>query len=457
MSLRQFPTGFLWGAATAAYQIEGAWNEDGKGESVWDRFAHSPYKILNGDTGDVACDHYHRMPEDVALMKELGLKSYRFSIAWPRVLPEGRAPSTGSGRGAINEKGLDFYERLVDRLLAAGITPNATLNHWDFPQALQDQGGWPNRDSIAWFADYARLMFDRLGDRVATWATHNEPWVVAFMGHAWGVFAPGLADYSQAFQTAHHLLLAHGQAVQVFRAGGYTGEIGIVLNLGHHIPLSDGEADRAACRRADAGTNTWFLDPLFKGRYPEELFAWIGPHAPPIQAGDLALISQPFDFLGINYYMTHGVRFSHEGGLLKTATEQVSAPTWGQTAMGWGINPPGLTALLLRLKEEYGNPKVYVAENGCALEDVPDENGFVADVGRINFLRAHFLAAHEAIRAGANLQGYYVWSLLDNFEWAHGNDQRFGLVRVDYATGQRTPKQSAHWFREVIAQNGVQE
>jgi beta-glucosidase len=345
----------------------------------------------------------------------------------------------------------------VDRLLEAGIVPNATLNHWDFPQALQDQGGWPNRDSVEWFSDYARLMFDRLSDRVAMWATHNEPWVIAFIGHAWADMAPGIADYSQAFQTAHHLLVSHGKAVQVFREGAYKGEIGIVLVLFHGIPASDSEADLAACRRADEGSNAIFLDPLFKGRYPQALLDWIGPHAPHIQDGDLALINQPIDFLGVNYYMTHRIRYFHNGGLFKLAREEFSAQNWGQTAMGWGINPPGLTAILLKLKDDYGNPKMYITENGCALWDVPDERGFVADVGRMNFLRAHFLAAHEAIQAGANLQGYYVWSLLDNFEWAHGYDKRFGLVWVDYDTGRRTPKQSARWYSEVIAQNGVQE
>lgn len=243
MSLRQFPEEFLWGAATAAYQIEGAWNEDGKGESIWDRFTHRPHTILNGDTGDVACDHYHRMPEDVALMKELGLHTYRFSISWPRVLPEGRGPSTGSGRGAVNEKGLDFYDRLVDHLLDAGIVPNATLNHWDLPQAIQDEGGWPNRDSTDWFAEYAQVMFDRLGDRVTLWSTHNEPWVIASLGYALGIFAPGIADYSQAYQTAHHLLLSHGKAVQVFHQGGYKGQIGIVLNL-----LAAHDAIQAGCQ-----------------------------------------------------------------------------------------------------------------------------------------------------------------------------------------------------------------
>ncbi len=448
MSLQQFPPGFVWGAATAAYQIEGAWNEDGKGESIWDRFCHRPYRICNGDTGDIACDHYHRMPQDVALMEKLGLQAYRFSISWPRVLPQ--------GRGAINQKGLDFYDRLVDRLLAAGISPTATLNHWDFPQALQEQGGWPNRDSADWFADYARLMFDRLGDRVTTWATHNEPWVIAFMGHALGDFAPGLADFSLAFQTAHHLLLGHGKAVQLFREGGYRGQIGLVLDLQHHQPATTSDVDRAACRRRQEMAQAIFLDPLFKGQYPPMLLEWIGPHAPHVHQGDMDLVNQPIDFLGVNYYVTLAVRFS-PNGLLKLETDFVSAPGWGRTAMGWGIEPAGLVAILLTLKENSGNPAIYITENGWALADKPDENGFVADPGRINYLRAHLVAIHQAIQAGANVRGYYVWSLLDNFEWARGLSKRFGLVRVEYDTGQRIPKQSAHWYSQVIAQNGVYE
>jgi beta-glucosidase len=448
MSLRRFPEGFLWGTSTSAYQIEGAWNEDGKGESIWDRFSHSPYRILGGDTGDVTCDHYHRMPEDVALMKELGLKTYRFSISWPRVLPE--------GGGTVNNKGLGFYDRLVDNLLAAGIVPHATLNHWDFPQALQDRGGWPNHDSADWFADYARVMFEKLGDRVSIWSTHNEPWVLAFLGHALGEFAPGIADFSQAFQSAHHLLLAHGKAVQVFREGGYKGEIGIALDLQHCRPATDSEADQAACQRRYEMTHALFLDALFKRRYPGMLFQWMDPHTPHVQDGDMDLINQPVDFLGVNYYMTFAVRFSNRG-VLKLDMDHVSAPNWGHTAVGWGINPPGLTATLLNLKENYGNPKIYVTENGCAVDDIPDGNGFVADAGRINYLRAHLAAVHDAIKAGVNVKGYCIWSLMDNFEWVNGLSACFGIVRVEYETGRRIPKQSARWYSQVIAQNGVQE
>ena len=450
MSFREFPEGFLWGAATAAYQIEGAWDEDGKGESIWDRFTHRPYTVLHGDTGDVACDHYHRMPDDVALMQELGLRSYRFSISWPRVLPR-------RGRGAVNERGLDFYERLVDHLLDAGIVPNATLNHWDLPQAVQDEGGWPHRDSAGWFADYARVAFDRLGDRVTLWATHNEPTVVAFAGYAHGAFAPGIADYSQAYQAAHHLLLAHGKAVQVFRQGGYDGEIGIVIDFQHYQPAGSGAADRAACQRARANGARWFSDPIYRGQYPESLLEWIGPHAPRVREGDMDLISQPIDFLGVNYYMTFAVSFDQHGGLLKASAEQISAPNWGRTQVGWGINPSGLTAELLDIKEAYGNPKVLITENGCAIDDAPDADGAVADWGRVNYLRAHLRAVHDAIQAGADVRGYYVWSLMDNFEWAHGYEPRFGIVYVDYGTLERTPKRSARWYSQVIARNGVDE
>jgi len=446
MSIRTFPEGFLWGAATAAYQIEGAWDEDGKGESIWDRFVRRKYNVLNDDTGDVACDHYHLMPQDVALMKKLGMQTYRFSISWPRILPQ--------GRGIVNEKGLDFYDRLVDNLLTVNILPNVTLNHWDFPQALQEIGGWPNRDSIEWFTDYARVVFDKLGDRVPMWSTHNEPWVIAFVGNAMGNHAPGLLDSSKAYQTAHHLLLSHGKTVELFRQGGYKGQIGIALNLGNFEPGSDSESDYAACQRAYEENVALFLDPLFLGRYPKMLFDWIGPHAPRIESGDLASINQPIDFLGVNYYATDFISYTVEGGLLKASRVPVSSPGWGHTEMGWGIHPAGLTAVLLNVKEKYANPTIYITENGCGYKEMPE---FVSDWGRVNFLRAHFLAAHDAIQAGVNLRGYYVWSLMDNFEWAKGYGTRFGIVRVNYETKSRTPKQSAHWYGEVIAQNAVVE
>ncbi len=449
MPTRNFPEEFLWGAATSAYQIEGAWNEDGKGESIWDRYAHSPYRIHNGDTGDIADDHYHRMPEDVALMKTLGLQGYRFSISWSRVLPQGRGP--------VNQKGLDFYDRLVDELLSAGIVPNATLNHWDLPQALQDLGGWPNRAVAGWFTDYARIMFDRLGDRVPMWATHNEPGVVAFAGYADGGMAPGLASYPKALQAAHHLLLAHGQTVQLYHQGGYPGKIGIVLDLARFYPASDSQADIDACQRAsDNMEGVWFW-PIFYGRYPERLMEWVGDQAPRIEPGDMATIHQPIDFLGFNYYMAFNVSYSSQGGMFKNSWAFKNKPNWGKTATDWGVWPQGLTELLLKFKDEYGNPPIYISENGTAAHDEPDETGFVDDQERINFLRAHLQAAHAAIQQGANLKGYFVWSLMDNFEWAAGYTPRFGIVRVDYETQARIPKKSAYWYRDVIAKNAVED
>lgn len=442
-----FPENFLWGAATAAYQIEGAWNEDGKGESIWDRFCRRPGNVLNGDHGDVACDHYHRWAEDLALIKHIGLQGYRFSIAWPRILP--------TGRGAVNAQGLAFYDKLVDELLAAGIRPNATLNHWDYPQALQDAGGWPHRDSAAWFADYARVMFEKLGDRVAFWSTHNEPWCTAFLGYGNGHHAPGLCDTTAAYQTVHSLLRAHGLAVQAFRASGAKGQIGIVINPQHYVAASESELDRAARERAYANGVSLFLDPIFKGHYPAHLMEWIGPHAPRVEAGDMETICQPIDFLGVNYYMTDRVAHNVDGGVLKTRSELISEAGWGRTTMDWGVAPSGLTAMLTDIAAKYGNPAIYVTENGCAFPETPDANGAFADHARIAYLRQHFLAAHAAIQAGVNLRGYYVWSLMDNFEWAWGYHRRFGLVHVDYATLKRTPKLSAQWYSQVIQHNGV--
>lgn len=449
MAFLKFPDGFVWGTATSSYQIEGAWNEDGKGESIWDRFTHQKYKILGGDTGDVACDHYHRMPEDVALLKSLGVNSYRFSISWPRIQPD--------GRGKPNPKGLDFYDRLVDALLAAGIAPNATLNHWDIPQALEDAGGWPNRDMTGWFSDYARIMFDRLGDRVEMWATHNEPYVVAFLGYAFSIFAPGYADYSRAFQSTHHLLLSHGKAVQVFRQGGYKGKIGIVTDLQWAEAASDSEADQLANQRVLESSFDIFLSPLFHGRYPQYLMDWIGPMAPKVQPGDLEVISTPMDYLGINHYCTRLVSFDPSGGLMRARLVPKTLPMAGFTEVGWGINPEGLADVLAYVQHKYGNPAMYIAENGCAALDRPDDSGYVADYERIGYLRGYLSAIHGAVERGANLRGYYIWSFLDNFEWAHGYTPRFGIVRVNYENQARIPKKSYHWYKDVIAQNGVWE
>lgn len=443
----EFPASFLWGASTAAFQIEGAWNEDGKGESIWDRFNHKPYAILNNSNADVACNHYHHMPQDVQLMQELGLQTYRFSISWPRILPQ--------GRGLVNEKGLDFYDRLVDHLLAANIVPNATLYHWDLPQALQDLGGWPNRDVTDWYADYAQIMFNRLGDRVRLWSTFNEPWVVAALGYGQGVFAPGLADATQQYQTAHHLLLAHGKAVQIFRQGGYTGEIGIVLNTARHIPASDTEADRAACERVCNEELYFFTEALYRGQYPQALIEWVGPHAPKIGPHDMGLIQQPIDFLGVNYYMTFKVSYAASGGLLKQSLKPIAQDDWTHSSTGFGFNPSGLTELLLIFKERYNNPAIHITENGVSLIETPDENGNLYDPLRIEYLQAHIQAVAKALAAGVDVRGYYVWSLMDNFEWASGYLPRFGLVHVDYETGKRSPKQSAHWFRDLIKQTSL--
>ena len=446
-NILRFPDEFLWGASTSAYQIEGAYNEDGKGENIWDRFVRWDAHVLNGDTGDIACDHYHRMPQDVALFKKLGIPCYSFTISWTRILPE--------GRGQVNVKGLDFYDRLVDALLDDGIRPKATLYHWDFPQLLQDLGGWPNRDSVDWFADYAHIIFEKLADRVKFWATHNEPWVAAFLGYAAGFHAPGICDYSQAYQTAHHLLLAHGKAVQAYRQGGYNGQIGLILNLNGLIPASNSDEDRAAMQRVHDETHALFLDPVFNGEYPQALFDFIGPHKPNIQADDLQLIQQPIDFLGLNYYNTDLVAFDVHAGLNKARLIPYSAPGWGRTEMKWGIHPAGIKGEGLHIKERYGNPDLYITENGCAMPDEPDENGFVADRDRVRYIKAHLQALHEAIQEGVNLKGYFVWSIFDNFEWERGYGPRFGLVRVNYKTLERIPKQSAYWYRDVITNNAI--
>jgi beta-glucosidase len=449
---REFPEGFLWGAATSAYQVEGAWNEDGRGESIWDRFSHTPGRVLHGDTGDVACDHYHRMKSDVALMKELGLKAYRFSISWPRVLPE--------GRGAANERGLDFYDRLVDELGAAGIVANATLNHWDLPQALEDRGGWPNRDCAKWFADYAQVAFKRLGDRVPMWATHNEPFVTA-IGYGGADFAPGRSDAAAAYRAVHVLNLAHGEAVRAFRAGGsrgpYAGKIGIVLDLHDFVPATDSRDDELACRRALDNAQNVFLHPILLGSYPESLMEWLGPMAPEIRQGDLELASSPIDFLGMNYYFTFSVRYAHRGGHLRLSQGFAGESGLGETAMGWGINPRGFPASLARVSALSKGLPIYITENGCAMRDECDASGFVEDRGRVHYLRLHLLELHRAIRSGVNARGYFVWSLMDNFEWASGYEPRFGIVRVEFKTQARTPKLSARWYSGVIAANAVPE
>ncbi len=442
-----FPENFTWGAIASAYQIEGAWNEDGKGESIWDQFSRLPDRILNGDTGEIATDHYHRMPEDVLLMKDIGVDSYSFTISWPRILPE--------GTGKVNPKGLAFYDRLVDELLKSGIRPKATLYHWDFPASLQERGGWPCRDSIDWFGEYAAILFEKLADRVNFWATHNEPWVAAFLGYGMGIHAPGINDATQAYQTAHHLLLAHAKAVEIYRSGNYGGEIGLILNLNHLIPGSDHEEDIQATQRVYDETHSLFLDPIFLGKYPEKFLEWLGPNQPRIEAGDLELLKGSTDYLGINHYNSDKVYYDHFGGWLKARLVPYSAPGWGVTQMGWGINPDGLKNEVLNVAKNYSHPKLFLTENGCAAVDQPDENGFVNDLDRIRFLKEHIIALHEAIQEGADVRGYYVWSILDNFEWERGYSKKFGLIRVDPKTLDRIPKHSAAWYSEVIKNNGI--
>jgi beta-glucosidase len=442
-----FPQGFIWGAATSAYQVEGAWNADGKGENIWDRYSHRPGNVQNRETGDVAIDHYHRMPADVALMRSLGLKAYRFSISWARVLPE--------GHGRVNPAGLSFYDRLVDELLRAGVQPVGCLYHWDLPQAIFEAGGWPDRQATDWYAEYARLMFDKLSDRVYTWATFNEPRCTAFLGYGQAVMAPGIADTSQAYQTAHHLLLAHGKAVQLFRQGGYRGNIGIILDSEYSQPASNREEDQAAWQRYYENDTLVFTDPLFNGEYTASHMDWIGPMAPRILAGDMEIIKQPLDYLGINYYRATSIAFDPNGGYLKCRSAHRTLPMYGYTESGWGIYPQGLTRVLVALSQRYTLPELYITENGCAVRDFPDPRGFAKDYERIHYLHDHIAAAYDAIQAGINLRGYYVWSLFDNFEWSEGYTPRFGLIRVDHDTLERIPRQSYYWYQQVIAGNGL--
>jgi beta-glucosidase len=433
----QFPSGFAWGAATSAYQIEGAVREDGRGPSIWDTFAHTPGRTLDGETGDVACDHYHRYQHDVGLMKELGLQAYRFSIAWPRILP--------AGRGQINQAGLDFYDRLVDGLMAAGIAPYATLYHWDLPQALQDQGGWLNRDTCNAFADYAQIMAERLGDRVHHWTTHNEPLVVAFFGHYMGFHPPAGMDPTAAAQVAHHLLLSHGMSVPTLRAAG--GQVGITNVLQPVYPASSSEADLSVARREETIWQKWFMDPLFKGAYPLDDMEAAGLDHPTVEAGDLELISQPIDFLGVNYYTRNIARGMANSEGIQEHDEH--------TTMGWEVFPDGLRVLLELVQQRYAPKAIYITENGAAYEDILQADGTVEDEARRRYLQQHFVAAHQAMQAGVPLRGYFVWSLLDNYEWTFGYAQRFGIIYIDYATQQRYIKKSGYFHQDVIARNGV--
>ena len=438
-----FPDGFLWGAATSAYQVEGSPLADGAGPSIWHRFTRTPWVVPGGDNGDVACDHYRRYEEDVRLMRELGLGAYRFSVAWGRVLPE--------GTGRINEKGLDFYRRLVDALLTNGIRPLVTLYHWDLPAALDDRGGWLNRDVAGWFADYAQVMFRALDDRVEMWATLNEPWVVTDGGYLHGALAPGHRNLFEAPIASHHLMLSHASAVAAYRAEGRH-RIGLVVNLEPKYPASDREEDLAATRRADAYMNRQYLDPVFHGRYPEEMREVFGEAWPDFSAEDLARIRQPIDFLGVNYYTRNVTRF--DATALPVQAAAVRQKRHAYTETSWEVYPPGLTDTLVWVKEQYGDLPLYVTENGAAFYDPPTADGEVQDPLRVDYLRTHLRAAREAIERGVDLRGYFAWSLLDNLEWSLGFSKRFGIVHVDFETLKHTPKASARFYAEVIRTNG---
>jgi beta-glucosidase len=454
MSRRAFPEGFVWGAATSAYQIEGATREDGRGESIWDRFASTPSKVEDATSGDVACDHYHRWKDDVALMKRLGLGAYRFSVAWPRVVP--------AGRGPINQRGLDFYSRLVDELLAEGIEPFATLFHWDLPQALEDEGGWPNRATADAFASYADAVSRALGDRVKHWITHNEPWCASMLGYQTGRHAPGRTDWGAAIAASHHLLLSHGLAVPIVRANSRAARVGITLNLGPAVPASSSDEDRDAARHFDGHFNRWFLDPLYGAGYPKDIVSdyvargALDPTRVRLDdARDLEVIAAPTDFLGVNYYNRSVVRSDRIPEEKNRARSVHLAPRSEWTDMGWEVYPDGLFETLVRLHADYRVPQMYVTENGASYSDGPDAHGRVADDRRVAFVREHLLAAHRAIEFGVPLAGYFLWSLLDNFEWERGYTQRFGMTWVDYETQRRIPKDSALWYGRVIEENAV--
>ena len=464
-STRAFPPDFLWGAATAAYQIEGAATIDGRGPSIWDTFCRRPGAVVNGDNGDVACDHYHRVGEDLDLLTQLGVGTYRFSVAWPRIQPTGRGPA--------NQRGLDFYRRLVDGLRDRGIEPTVTLYHWDLPQPLEDDGGWRVRDTAERFAQYVELVASALGDGVERWITLNEPWCSSWLGYGSGEQAPGHHDIGAAAAANHHLLLAHGLAVPILRAVAPSTKVGVTLNLGDHRAGSTHALDVAAARRADGNLNRLFLDPIFHGRYPEDMlehYDAVEPGFSVVRDGDLEQISLPLDFLGVNYYFpstvvdSSRVAQARAAGYVVARSEQfpdlhlrsLETPGRDKTAMDWEIQATGLTSLLVRIRDEYTPLPIYITENGAAFDDYVDPNGAVLDQNRITYLQEHISAVHDAIDVGVNVRGYFVWSLLDNFEWSFGYSRRFGIVWVDFPTGTRLPKASYAWYRETIRTNAVE-
>lgn len=455
-----FPTNFVWGAATSAYQIEGAVAEDGRGLSIWDTFVKQPGRVVNGEHADVAIDHYHRYRDDVRLMAELGLTAYRFSVSWPRIQPD--------GSGTVNPGGIDFYSRLVDELLSQGVDPWVTLYHWDLPQPLEDAGGWPARDTSKRFADYAAAVHDALGDRVRNWSTVNEPWCSAFLGYASGEHAPGRREPEKAVYAAHHLLLAHGLAAQAIRAQRPENLIGGCVNLYAITPQTTSEADQDAARRIDGLQNRFFLDALLKGEYPADVLEDLGRPAGLVHDGDMEIISAPLDKLLINYYSRFTVSGTPGGAASAAAaptdtgspwvgSEHVSFVGGGRpvTAMGWEIDDSGLLEILHRLAADYPRVPLIISENGAAFDDVVGPDGVVHDRDRVDYFDAHLRICHTAIEAGIPLEGYFAWSLMDNFEWAWGYDKRFGLVRVDYETQVRVPKESALWYARTIRRRGL--
>jgi beta-glucosidase len=445
--INTFPPGFVWGAATASYQIEGAWNEDGKGESIWDRFSHTAGMVYQGDTGDIACDHYHRWRGDIDLMKSMGLKAYRFSISWPRVFPQ--------GRGQLNSAGLDFYDQLVDSLLEDGIEPFVTLYHWDLPQALQDEGGWPVRATAEVFVEYADTLSKRLGDRVKSWITFNEPFVSAIDGYLEGRHAPGHTDLNEALSCAHHLMLAHGWSVPVIRANSSAAQVGIVLNIGVMYPASQSTFDRMAAWQLDGKIYRWFLDPLTARGYPQDIVAHYNQPMEYIHTGDMDVIATSIDLLGVNYYSREIVRSQEVSEEENLPISKFSNPNI--TEMGWEVYPDGLYEVLCRLHFDYRFPAYFITENGAAYSDHLGPDGQVHDPLRQDYLKTHLVSAWRAIEAGVPLRGYFYWSFLDNFEWGHGYSKRFGITYVDYPTQQRILKDSAHWYKKVIAANAIVE
>ncbi|WP_058306566.1 GH1 family beta-glucosidase [Gracilibacillus massiliensis] len=443
MAIIQFPKDMKWGTATASYQIEGATSEGGRGVSIWDTFSKTPGNVVNGDNGDVACDSYHRYEEDVEIMKELGIDVYRFSVAWPRIFP--------NGTGEVNQEGLDYYHRLVDKLLEAGIEPMCTLYHWDLPQALQDKGGWNNRETIDAFVNYAEVMFKEFSGKIKQWLTLNEPWCISFLSNFIGIHAPGNQDLQLATQISHHLLVAHGKTVKKFRELGFDGQIGFAPNTTWLEPYSNRQEDIDACNREIGWYIEWFMDPVFKGTYPQFLVDWFKKKGVEldIQEGDMEIINQPVDFLGINYYTGHIARYKENEGLLDWEMVEMN---YERTDIGWPIFPEGFYNVLMRIKDSYGDIPIYITENGSCYNDEP-ENGRVKDAGRINYLQQHLTALSRAIASGVNVKGYITWSLMDNFEWAEGYTMRFGIVHVNYRTLERTKKDSYYWFKQTIDNN----